>query len=90
MEEMPRILWGLSRDIIHVARNLREDKKIQKVRRLYMRNKITHFEYKRGSIGWQASHEYFEKEEWDWRDKIRIIETEIKKLPSYVKAYKLM
>ena len=55
-----------------------------------MRNKITHFEYKRGSIGWQASHEYFEKEEWDWRDKIRIIETEIKKLPSYVKAYKLI
>jgi len=90
MEEVPTILWRLSRDIIDVVRNLREAKRIRKVRRLYVRDKITHFKYKKGNIGWQASHEYFEKEEWDWRDKFRTIESEIKKLPSYIKAYKLI
>jgi predicted transcriptional regulator len=87
MEEgLPTILWKLSRDIVNVVKTLKENGKIRRIKRLWFREKITNFEYKEGSMGWQASPEYFEKEEWDWRDRFRIIEPEIKKLLTYINA----
>jgi hypothetical protein len=89
MEEgLPTILWKFSRDILNVVKTLKENGKIRRIKRLWFREKITNFEYKEGSTGWQSSPEYFEKEEWDWRDRFRIIEPEIKKLPTYINAHK--
>ncbi|MCS7366251.1 MAG: HEPN domain-containing protein [archaeon YNP-WB-062] len=89
MEEgLPTILWRLSRDIVNVVETLKERGKIRRIKRLWFREKITNFEYKEGSMGWQASPEYFEKEEWDWRDRFRIIEPEIKKMPTYINAHR--
>jgi hypothetical protein len=87
-EELSMILWRLSHDIVNAIETLKKDGKIQKVRKIWFREKTINFEYKEGSISWQASPEYFEREEWDWKYISQIIELEIKKLPAYINAYK--
>jgi|Deesub1362A_J573_1020465.scaffolds.fasta_scaffold00214_31 hypothetical protein len=88
MEELSTILWRLSRNIVDIVTALKKDKKIRKVKMLWIREKITNFEYKEGGVSWQASPEYFEREEWDWRDVFRIVEPKIKGLSLYVDTYK--
>jgi len=88
-EELSKILWKLSHDIANIVKTLKENGKIRKVKRLWFRERITNFEYKEGNImNARFSFEYFEREEWDWKDWLQIIEPEIKKLPTYVNAYK--
>jgi hypothetical protein len=87
-EELSKILWKLSHDIADIVKTLKENGKIRKVKRLWFRERITNFEYKEGNImNARFSFEYFEREEWDWKDWFQIIEPEIKKLPTYVTAY---
>ena len=90
MQELPTILLRLSHDIINIIKGFKDVKKIRKMRRLYVRNKITHFEYKNGNASLKAKPIYFEKEEWDWIDRIRKIEAEVKKLSLYSKAYEVI
>jgi hypothetical protein len=88
--QISTILLKLSRDIMRVVSDVKKSKGIQKVKRLWVREKITDFKYQEGSLSWTSSSEYLEKEEWDWRDEFRILEEEIKKLPSYIQAHKVI
>jgi hypothetical protein len=88
MEELSTILWRLSRDIVNTVEILKNNGKIRKVNKIWFREKVTNFEYKEGVIGYSSIHEYFVKEEWDLGDIYRIMESEIKKLPIFINAYK--
>jgi hypothetical protein len=88
MEELPTILWRLSRDIVKTIETLKNNGKIRKVNKIWFREKVTSFEYKEGSMRRSSTQEYFVKEEWDLGDIHRIMESEIKKLPTFINAYK--
>jgi len=88
-EELSVVLWKLSQGILDIVKRLKENQSIHKVKRLYVRFRLTQFEYKEGGgISSQGSNEYLEKEEWDWRDYFRIIDSEIKGLPIYSETFK--
>lgn len=88
-EELSNVLWKLSSDIINIIKRYEESGKIHRLRKLWVRDKITNFEYKEGNISWQALPEYFEREEWDWKE-FQIIEQEVKRLPSFAKAFRMI
>jgi len=86
-EELPTLLLRLSRDIIDIARNIKENQKIEKMKILLIRTKIINFEYKEGITSYIPSTEYIEKEE-EWIEGVDEMYSEIKKLPLYIEACK--
>jgi len=89
MEEgLPTLLLRFSHDTIDIVKNIKESKEIKKVRRVWIRTRVTDFKYQEGSTLYGLSTEYIEKEEWDLKDKIQTILPEVKKLPSYMEVRK--
>ena len=84
-------LWKLAEVIAELVKKLQAGGGIVRERRIYVKRKYTDFELKDGSIGKQLwSYEYLEKNEWQFADEFRFLETTLKKLPEYADAFKLI
>jgi len=83
-DELLSLLLRFSHDIINIVKNAKENEKIKKIKRLWIKRKIIDFKYEKNFISVVKSTEYIEKEEWNLVDKYQIILPEIKKLPLYM------
>lgn len=80
------LLLTLAKMTQRITKESKEKGQIRKVQMPYLKEKITQFEYKEGSIARQWSYEQIFKEEWVWEDLVRIIIPEAKKLESFSKS----
>lgn len=82
--DLPSKLWLFSKSIADIVKEYKNDGKIVKVSRLYIKPKVEKFEYKKGSTSYTKSFKYLRKEEWHWKDQFEFIERTIKELPRYI------
>lgn len=80
------LLLTLAKMTQKITSEFKEKGQIRRVKMPYLKEKITRFEYKEGSIALQWSYEQIVKEEWVWEDLVRIIVPEAKKLESFSKS----
>jgi len=57
---------------------------------IYTKRKFERFDYHEGNINMQWTDEYGEKDEWNWSDEIKLMDSEIKKSPIYSDTFKLI
>lgn len=80
------LLLTLAKMTQRITAESKEKGQIRRVKMPYLKEKITRFEYKEGSIARQWSYEQIVKEEWVWEDLVRMIVPEAKKLESFSKS----
>ena len=79
------LLLTLAKMTQKITAEFKEKGQIRKVKMPYLKEKITRFEYKEGSIALQWNYEQIVKEEWVWEDLVRIV-PEAKKLEGFSKS----
>lgn len=82
--DLPSKLWLFSKSIADKVKEYKNNRKIVKVSRLYVKPKVEKFEYKKGSTSYTKSFKYIKREEWHWKDQFDFIERTIKQLPGYI------
>jgi len=76
-------LWLLSKEIIETAKEAKEAGQIVKTKTMYVQQRCTHLGYVEGSISYQLSTSFVEKEEWHWKSRYEFLEKVVKKLSRY-------
>lgn len=88
MADLSILLRKLCSDTWKVVDKHRREKKVKRLKRVYVTYRIKKFEYKKGGgISSQGSFSNTEKEEWDWGELFKLTDT-INKLSIYTKVYK--
>lgn len=76
-------LWHFSKKISEKANEYKNKRKIIKRRKLYIKAKVTNFDYKEGNIKLERSIDRIQKKEWDWFQLFDFIETVIRQSKEY-------
>lgn len=76
-------LWLLSKGILEKANEWRSRGEVIKTKRLYIKSKVTNFEYREGLTSFATSFQYIEKEEWHWKDQFDFIKMAVKQHSEY-------
>jgi hypothetical protein len=73
-------LWRLAHFIRDSISQAKSQGKLVKTNETYVRNRVDKLEYKENAlVSWQMTQEYFQKEEWHWRNQHEFVQNFIQK-----------
>jgi len=76
-------LWVLSKEIQEKVKEYKSTKQLTKTKQLYLKPKISDFDYKEGNISCTTSHSPVVKEDWDMKKFFDFTEKVLKQIPDY-------
>lgn len=76
-------LWVLSKEIQEKVKQYKSSKQLTKTKQLYLKPKISDFNYKEGNISHTTSHNPIVKEDWDLKKFFDFTEKVLKQIPDY-------
>lgn len=85
-EQLETKVWKLAHTVVDAVTKLKSEGKISKSKVPHFSLKLEKFEYKEGIKGYQMSHTYSEKEEWNIVEEHRFFEKIVKPLPQYAEV----